>query len=199
MALQNRGVTMRAVHIQLVCLHERTQNMFPGVSVMWSLTFWYCNDTRVTFIQQALVYVSTAYCNCKLGHVILEQVYPTTYDPNYVMELVQKSPAEIQNLTARWEIQDQASHRNSWHCERSSSLHIGFQHYQLAILFYCASIINCRPNHRFCMHYLPISNVMALGIALILFAYVLTCTSRSKMHLIPTLPSRISLKPVPTS
>ncbi|XP_021926222.1 putative fatty acyl-CoA reductase CG5065 isoform X2 [Zootermopsis nevadensis] len=51
---------------------------------------------------KALVYVSTAYCNCTLGSVILEQVYPAKYDPNYVIELVQnKSPEETRNLTAR--------------------------------------------------------------------------------------------------
>jgi hypothetical protein len=57
---------------------------------------------RVILLQQALVYVSTAYCNCMLGRVFLEHVYPTKYDPNYVIELVEKkSPEEIQNLTAR--------------------------------------------------------------------------------------------------
>jgi hypothetical protein len=52
--------------------------------------------------EQALVYVSTAYSNCMVGSVILEHVYPTAYDPNYVIELVQKkSPEEIRRLTAR--------------------------------------------------------------------------------------------------
>jgi hypothetical protein len=41
-------------------------------------------------------------------------VYPTKYDPSYVTELVQnKSPEELQNLTAGWEIKHQATHR---HC-----------------------------------------------------------------------------------
>jgi hypothetical protein len=36
-----------------------------------------------------------------LGHVILEHVYPTKYDPNYVIDLVKnKSPEETEKLTA---------------------------------------------------------------------------------------------------
>jgi hypothetical protein len=54
----------------------------------------------VIVFEQAVVYVSTAYCNCMVGSVILEQVYPTKYYPNYVIELVQKkSPEEIRHLT----------------------------------------------------------------------------------------------------
>ncbi|PSN49957.1 putative fatty acyl-CoA reductase [Blattella germanica] len=45
---------------------------------------------------QALVYVSSAYCNSKLGRVLLEQVYPSQYHPQEVLDLVKKlSPEQI--------------------------------------------------------------------------------------------------------
>jgi len=48
------------------------------------------------------VYVSTAYCNCMAGHVILEHVYPSKCDPTYVMELVKDMmPEDIRDVTER--------------------------------------------------------------------------------------------------
>ncbi|XP_069704766.1 putative fatty acyl-CoA reductase CG5065 [Periplaneta americana] len=49
---------------------------------------------------KALVYVSTAFCNCQENETVLEEVYPTLYEPDFIIELVQKmTPEEIQEAT----------------------------------------------------------------------------------------------------
>jgi hypothetical protein len=82
-----------------------------------------------------------------------------------------------------------------------SSLHIGF-HTTINKLFCSILLVSLRVG----LIIISLYNVFLyrtpwnIGMTLILFENVLSCTSRRKsLHPVPILPSRISLKPVPTS
>lgn len=50
--------------------------------------------TQIVIYFQALIHVSTAYCNCDRGEVD-EIIYPPPYDPDRIIEMVEWMPEEM--------------------------------------------------------------------------------------------------------
>lgn len=63
------------------------------------MKIWSIHNATV-YTVQALVYISTAYCNCTQRSVVAEQVYPTVHDPDrLIASLESLSPAEVAEST----------------------------------------------------------------------------------------------------